>query len=405
MTARTWVRNLFARTPRRALEGSRKAPARFRPRLEALEGRVVPSGPDTTRPYITSIDYGGTGTPQGTVGQEIADNRLTATLICDSFRASTGPGVPITESRKDSSINLNLHLPTGTSQFAVEVDVRGYVRMPSGETAEVTRRTYFPDLLQSTNNDGFAGPIDSVYHVHDSDTFTHISTVPTGTDIPLALRVRSQLFTTGSSLTQAVGQITVDSMVFVVIPSVSVPAQTAFEHVNQVVGGISVSGAGDLSVNLAVGGGTLTLGDTSGLIVQHDVSGAVTLSGNADALNAALATLTYRGNVDFSGLDTLTVTLTDGTSIYAANVLISVESAEDQAANLRGLVEALGVLNQGQANSLLAKLDLKDNNGDAGKVQAFLNEVTDLLNNGVLTRAQADTLLGPGNTLLLSVSS
>ena len=37
MTARSWIRNLFARTPRTR----RHEPARFRPRLEALEGRLL----------------------------------------------------------------------------------------------------------------------------------------------------------------------------------------------------------------------------------------------------------------------------------------------------------------------------------------------------------------------------
>jgi hypothetical protein len=39
MTTRTWIRNLFARTPRTV----RKAPARFRPTIEGLEDRVTPS--------------------------------------------------------------------------------------------------------------------------------------------------------------------------------------------------------------------------------------------------------------------------------------------------------------------------------------------------------------------------
>ena len=39
MTTRSWVRNLFARTPRTA----RKTPARFRPRYEELEDRLTPS--------------------------------------------------------------------------------------------------------------------------------------------------------------------------------------------------------------------------------------------------------------------------------------------------------------------------------------------------------------------------
>jgi fibronectin-binding autotransporter adhesin len=39
MISRSWVRSLFARTPRTV----RKAPARFRPRVEALEDRVTPT--------------------------------------------------------------------------------------------------------------------------------------------------------------------------------------------------------------------------------------------------------------------------------------------------------------------------------------------------------------------------
>ena len=41
---------------------------------------------------------------------------------------------------------------------------------------------------------------------------------------------------------------------------------------------------------------------------------------------------------------------------------------------------------------------------DAGKVQALLNEVPAFLSAGILTQAQADALLGPGNALLLSIT-
>ena len=93
-------------------------------------------------------------------------------------------------------------------------------------------------------------------------------------------------------------------------------------------------------------------------------------------------------------------------SATQASVAITVESIAQEAANLQAQVSALqtaGVLNQGQANSLIVKLNLQGNNGDVGKVQAFLNEVQDDLTSGILTRAQADALLGPGNILLLGV--
>src|SRR5262249_6776335 len=84
-------------------------------------------------------------------------------------------------------------------------------------------------------------------------------------------------------------------------PTVAVPGdQTAFEDVDQALSGISVGDVdGDsLTVTLAVGHGTLALGTTTGLSVTGNGSGAVTLSGSVADLNAALATLIYRGSLN-----------------------------------------------------------------------------------------------------------
>src|SRR5262249_54404132 len=114
-----------------------------------------------------------------------------------------------------------------------------------------------------------------------------------------------------------------------------------------------------------------------------------------------------RGTLNYSGGDTLSVGVSDGSLSTSGSVAISVESAAQQAADLQAQVRALrdaGALNGGQANSLIVKLNLHGNNGDIGKVQAFLNEVQDFRAAGILTQAQADSLLGPGNILLLSVT-
>jgi hypothetical protein len=194
-------------------------------------------------------------------------------------------------------------------------------------------------------------------------------------------------------------------------PSLTVPAaQTAYQNVDQPISGIRIgdSPGATLTVALSVGHGTLTLGTTTGLTVTGNGTGALTLTGSTANLNAALATLVYRGSHNYSGGDTLSLTATDsGVSATPASVALTVESIAQQAANLQSQVSALqaaGVLNQGQANSLIVKLNLKGNNGDIGKVQAFLDEVRADRSAGVLTQAQADALLGPGNILLLSVT-
>jgi hypothetical protein len=194
-------------------------------------------------------------------------------------------------------------------------------------------------------------------------------------------------------------------------PTITVPAaQTAYENVDQTIAGISIGDAPSvtLTVTLGVSHGMLTLGTTSGLTVTGNGSGSVTLSGTTTNLNAALATLVYRASHDYSGSDTLSITATDGSvSATPATVAINVKSIDQQAVDLQALVSALqtaGVLNQGQASSLIVKLNLKGNTGDIGMVQAFLNEVAAYVNAGILTQAQADALLGPGNILLLSVT-
>ena len=65
-------------------------------------------------------------------------------------------------------------------------------------------------------------------------------------------------------------------------------------------------------------------------------------------------------------------------------------------------MDALAGPIQGQRNSL--KLNLRDNNGDAAKVRAFLNKVNTLFHAGHLTLTEAETLLGSGNSLLRSIT-
>jgi hypothetical protein len=200
-----------------------------------------------------------------------------------------------------------------------------------------------------------------------------------------------------------------------VFPPITAPTtvQTAYENVNRTVGGISIASglSGSLTLTLGVSHGTLTLGTTSGLTVTGNGTGSVTAAGTTANLNAALASLVYRGSLNYFGSDTLSVTLSNNGISFSAGVAITVVSIAQQATDIQAQVSALqtaGVLNTGQANSLIVKLnDLRGSHADKftiGKVQAFLSEVAAYRNAGVLTQAQADALSYWGNLLLLGVS-
>lgn len=58
----------------------------------------------------------------------------------------------------------------------------------------------------------------------------------------------------------------------------------------------------------------------------------------------------------------------------------------------------------GCSTTVRVKLNLKDNAGDAGKVQVFLNHLHDFLLQGILDQDEADELLSVGNMLLLGIT-
>jgi autotransporter-associated beta strand protein len=174
----------------------------------------------------------------------------------------------------------------------------------------------------------------------------------------------------------------------------------AFDDITATFGGV-IKGPG--FVVKEVSHGTLTLGPIAGLTIIGNGTTSVSLYGSQVALNAALAGLVYQPLHNYSGLDVLAITAGDGLDTSLASVEIKVKSLAEQAADLEAQVEALrvaGVLNRGQANSLMTKLDLKNNNGDIGRVQAFLNEVNAYVRAGILTTEQANRLLGAGSMLL-----
>jgi hypothetical protein len=92
-------------------------------------------------------------------------------------------------------------------------------------------------------------------------------------------------------------------------------AQTALEDTALNISGLSVADVdGNLaSTQLSVTNGSVTVTLTGGATISAGAnsSNSLTLSGSEVAINATLATLSYQGNANFNGSDTLTVLSTD----------------------------------------------------------------------------------------------
>jgi len=169
----------------------------------------APAGPNPSQVYVESIAYGGTGCPQGTVGQSISDDRSIFTLIFDSFVASVGPGVAIGESRKNCQININLHIPSGWSYTIADVTYRGYVQLAAGHTAVQSSLYYFSGSVQQARaSTEFTGPLSKDYTIGDRLQLQALVWSKCGVVVPV--NINAQVRIVGDATKQ--GQITTDSI-------------------------------------------------------------------------------------------------------------------------------------------------------------------------------------------------
>jgi len=103
-------------------------------------------------------------------------------------------------------------------------------------------------------------------------------------------------------------------------PTITTPAaQTAAEDQTLAISGITVADsdaltADNLTITLTVTQGTVSLGSTSGLTLASGAnnSASVAYTGTVSQINAALMSLSYRGDANYVGADTLTITVNDG---------------------------------------------------------------------------------------------
>ena len=76
-----------------------------------------------------------------------------------------------------------------------------------------------------------------------------------------------------------------------------------------------------------------TLNVTAGAGVSGNGTASVTIAGTAAQINTPLLGLSYTGNLNFNGADTLRVTTSDGTTIDTDTIAITVNAVNDAPVN------------------------------------------------------------------------
>jgi len=182
---------------------------------DVLEAAVIgipdDGGPDPKLVYLETITYGGTGCPQGSVGQSISTDRSTFTMIFDKYIAVLGPGVPITENRKNCQLNLQLHVPQGWQFSIYTSDFRGYVALDKGVHATHKSTYYFAgDSKQASSQLDYDGVIEEDYLAHDEIAVSSRIWSPCGASAALNVASQLRLLKSGGA-SDAQGQMMNDS--------------------------------------------------------------------------------------------------------------------------------------------------------------------------------------------------
>jgi hypothetical protein len=77
------------------------------------------------------------------MSSQISSDRTIVTLIFDSYIASTGPGISVTEQRKNCQLNVDLQYPGGFQYSILSADYRGYAAIQKGITGTLKSTYYF----------------------------------------------------------------------------------------------------------------------------------------------------------------------------------------------------------------------------------------------------------------------
>jgi Domain of unknown function (DUF4360) len=166
--------------------------------------------PNPNEVFFTSLNYAGSGCPAGSVSESISTDAKAFTLLFDSYIASVGPGVPITESRKNCQINANMHIPQGWSFSITSIDYRGYGKLDAGVKGLQKSNYYFQgSLAQASAQTTFTGPMDKDYTIRDTIPMANL--VWSSCTAERNLNINSQVrLTKGSANSQ--GLLTIDSI-------------------------------------------------------------------------------------------------------------------------------------------------------------------------------------------------
>ncbi|TFK28358.1 hypothetical protein FA15DRAFT_58793 [Coprinopsis marcescibilis] len=155
-----------------------------------VDSSVIPSSPPPGF-NITSFGLIGTGCTPGSTYYTINPEKGVLDAHFGEFAAEVGPGIPISQNRKNCRLTFGIKVPRGFAFGVESLDTRGAYHLDKSVTATRQALYYFQgQVAQATSRTTFTGPVyEEDYDF--SDNFDLVSTVvsPCGADTVLNIQI------------------------------------------------------------------------------------------------------------------------------------------------------------------------------------------------------------------------
>uniref|UniRef100_UPI00117E0851 beta strand repeat-containing protein n=1 Tax=Nitrospira cf. moscoviensis SBR1015 TaxID=96242 RepID=UPI00117E0851 len=253
----------------------------------------------------------------------------------------------------DATITINEDMA-----YALTIVNFGFSDVDAGDSLSAVRIDSLPaaGTLTLSGTSVTAGQIISVADITAGNLVFTPAANANGTgyaSITFSVRDSGNLYDTGPNT------LTFDVTAVNDAPVNTVPgAQTVTEDMPLTITGLSVTDVDDnlATVELSVGNGTLWVSMAGGAMISAGTndSGTLTLSGTQGQINAALATLTYQGTLNFNGSDILTITSTDANSGTDVDTVVITVTAVDDPTGVTGGTSGSGSEETTISNTLTA---------------------------------------------------
>ncbi|HEX9999660.1 MAG TPA: DUF4360 domain-containing protein [Actinoplanes sp.] len=128
----------------------------------------IVDNPPADKIVIDLVAMAGSGCKPGTASVAVSPDNTAFTAIYSEYLAQAGPGVAVTENRKNCQLNVLVHVPQGFTFAITKVDYRGYGLLQAGATASQRANYYFQGMTESTYvNHPFTAPLDDNWFASD----------------------------------------------------------------------------------------------------------------------------------------------------------------------------------------------------------------------------------------------